>query len=123
MKKLSQPQKIVELLKQNPQQKFTARQIAEAITAQYPQDYQDKKAAFPNEKAFIQQVVAEIGAHKTSILKICADIQMQDKPRPRLYWYENSSDTVGQTKAIWLPPPLLVNTPKKNCGFYRHYTA
>lgn len=93
MKKLSQPQKVVEFLKQNPQQKFTARQIAEAITAKYPQDYQDKKAAFLNEKAFIQQVVAEIGAHKTSILKFCADIQMQDKPRPRLYWYENSSDT------------------------------
>lgn len=93
MKKLSQPQKVVAFLKQNPQQKFTARQIAEAITEQYPDDYQNKKAKFADERAFVQQVVAEIGAHKTSILKICTDIQMQDKPRPRLYWYENSSDT------------------------------
>lgn len=93
MKKLSQTQKVVEFLKQNPQQKFTARQIAEAITEQYPDDYQNKKAKFADEKAFVQQVVAEIGSQKESLIKACPDIQMQDKPRPRLYWYENSSDT------------------------------
>lgn len=109
MNKLSQPQKIVEFLKQNPQQKFTARQIAEAITAKYPQDYQDKKAAFLNEKAFIQQVVAEIGAHKTSILKICADIQMQDKPRPRLYWYEKINDTHETANPVEYQSALSAN--------------
>lgn len=93
MKKLSQTQKVVEFLKQNPQQKFTARQIAEAITAQYPDDYQNKKAKFADEKAFVQQIVAEIGSQKESLIKACPDIQMQDKPRPRLYWYEHSSDT------------------------------
>ncbi|QQF86422.1 HrgA protein [Histophilus somni] len=41
----------------------------------------------------MQQIVAEIGSQKDAILKRCPDIQMQDKPRPRLFWYENSSDT------------------------------
>lgn len=93
MKKLSQAQKIVEFLKQNPQQKFTAREIAEAITALYPNDYQDKKSKFNNNKDFIQQVIREIGAQTESLIRACADIQIQDKPRPRLYWYENLSDT------------------------------
>lgn len=91
MKKLSQPQKIVAFLQSNALQKFTARQIAIAITEKYPNDYQNKKAKFADEKSFIQQIVAEIGSHKESIWKICPQIQMQDKPRPRLFWYENQS--------------------------------
>ncbi|ARU65426.1 HrgA protein [Histophilus somni] len=93
MKTLSQAAKVVTFLRQNPQQKFTARKIAEAITAQYSADYQHKKAKFANPKAFMQQIVAEIGSQKDAILKNCPEIQIQDKPRPRLFWYENSSDT------------------------------
>lgn len=38
MKKLTQAAKVVAFLKQNSQEKFTARQIAEAIIAQYPDE-------------------------------------------------------------------------------------
>lgn len=106
MKKLTQAAKVVAFLKQNPQEKFTARQIAEAITAQYPDDYQDKEAKFADEKAFIQQVRAEIGAHKEGILKICPEIQMQDKPRPRQFWYE--TDAVSEMENV-----LLANHTEK----------
>lgn len=106
MKKPSQAAKVVAFLKQNPQEKFTARQIAEAITAQYPDDYQDKKVKFADEKAFIQQVRAEIGAHKEGILKICPEIQMQDKPRPRQFWYE--TDAVSEMENV-----LLANHTEK----------
>lgn len=106
MKKLSQAAKVVAFLKQNPQEKFTARQIAEAITAQYPDDYQDKKVKFADEKAFIQQVRAEIGAHKERILKICPKIQMQNKPRPRQFWYE--TDAVSEMENV-----LLANYAEK----------
>lgn len=90
MGKSSQPQKIVEFLQANPLRKFTARQIAQAITEQYPHDYQNKKSKFADEKAFIQQVVSEIGSHKSSVLKLCPAIRMQDKPRPRLFWFDPS---------------------------------
>lgn len=106
MKKNSQAAKVVAFLKQNSQEKFTARQIAEAITAQYPDDYQDKKVKFADEKSFIQQVRAEIGAHKEGILKICPKIQMQDKPRPRQFWYE--TDAVSEMENV-----LLANYAEK----------
>ena len=106
MKKTSQAAKVVAFLKQNSQEKFTARQIAEAITAQYPDDYQDKKVKFADEKAFIKQVKAEIGSHKDNILKICPEIQMQDKPRPRQFWYE--TDAVSEIENV-----LLANHTEK----------
>jgi len=91
MSKLSQSQKIVELLKASPNQRFNARQIAEEIILKHPEDYGDKRSnpRFRDEKAFISQVVAEIGSQKDQIMKIDAKICWQDKPRPRVYWYES----------------------------------
>ncbi len=93
--RLSQPQKVVEVLINNPKKRFTARQLAKQITSLYPDDYYEKKKnpRFENEKAFISQVVAEIGAHKESIIKNNQHIFWQDKPRPRTYWYDPDSTT------------------------------
>nr|WP_315279711.1 hypothetical protein [uncultured Acinetobacter sp.] len=41
--KLSQAQKALEFLKSNPNQKFTARFIADKLIATYPQDYIEKR--------------------------------------------------------------------------------
>jgi len=94
---LSQSQKIVELLKANPNQKFNARQIAEQIIDSYPEDYRDKRQnpRFTDEKAFISQVVAEIGSQKDQIVKNDMHVFWQDKPRPRVYWY-NPDKVVGE---------------------------
>jgi len=97
MQKTSQSQKIVKFLKDNPDKKFNARQIAESIVEAYPEDYADKKLnpRFENEKSFISQVVAEIGSQKEQIIKSDQHIFWQDKPRPRIYWYstESTQDT------------------------------
>ena len=97
MSRLSQSQKIVELLKENPNQKFNARQIAEQIVESYPEDYRDKRQnpRFADQKAFISQVVAEIGSQKDQIVKNDAHVFWQDKPRPRAYWY-NPEKVVGE---------------------------
>ena len=97
MSKLSQSQKIVELLKANPNQKFNARQIAEQIVDSHPEDYRDKRQnpRFADEKAFISQVVAEIGSQKDQIVKNDTHVFWQDKPRPRVYWY-NPEKVVGE---------------------------
>ncbi len=42
MQKLSQSQKIVKFLKDNPDKKFNARQIAEQIVTSYPEEYAEK---------------------------------------------------------------------------------
>lgn len=97
MSRLSQSQKIVELLKDNPNQKFNARQIAEQIVDAYPEDYSAKRQnpRFADDKAFISQVVAEIGSQKDQIVKSDTHVFWQDKPRPRVYWY-NPKKVVGE---------------------------
>ena len=90
MQKLTQSKKVAKFLKDNPKEKFTARQIAEQITKIFAEDYNTKRnnPRFENEKSFIQQIVAEMGAQKDQILKIDKHIFWQDKPRPRIYWYD-----------------------------------
>lgn len=101
MNRLSQSQKVAEYLKANPGEKLTARQIAESIIARYPEDYLDKRSnpRFSDDQAFLQQIVAEIGAQKASILRQDCKIRWQDKPRPRVYWYE--IDTTNQEESTW----------------------
>lgn len=102
MSKLSQPQKVVEFLKQNPNERFSARQIADGIVAQYPEDYVEKRQnpRFANEKAFISQVVAEIGANKDQIVKKNKHIFWQDKPRPRVYWFDPDKMADDQVDSV-----------------------
>ena len=90
MSKLSQPQRVFELLKQSPLKKFKAREIAEGIVTLFPEDYVEKRQnpRFKTDDEFISQVFAEIGALKHNILKLSPYIHVQDKPRPRVYWYD-----------------------------------
>jgi hypothetical protein len=102
MSKLSQSQKIVELLKANPNQKFNARQIAEKIVDAYPVDYSEKRLnpRFDDEKALLSQVVAEIGSQKDQIVKNDKHVFWQDKPRPRVYWYDPEKEVGDITQTI-----------------------
>jgi uncharacterized protein len=95
--KLSQPQKVVQFLCENPKEKFNARAIAEAIVSLYPADYAEKRNSprFANNKAFITQIVAEIGAAKDSIANINPHISWQDKPKPRMYWFDPEKDSTN----------------------------
>jgi hypothetical protein len=88
--KQSQSKKISQFLQQHPNQKFNARAIAESIVSLHPEDYAEKRSnpRFKDDKAFITQIVAEIGSQKDQILKASPHIFWQDKPRPRLYWYD-----------------------------------
>jgi len=93
MSKLSQSKKIALFLQDNPNQRYTAKAIAEAITTRYPEDYAEKRAnpRFETEQDFISQVVAEIGAQKQGILNQSNKIKWQDKPRPRVYWFDDGT--------------------------------
>lgn len=90
MSKLSQSQKVFELLKQSPLKKFKAREIAEGVINLFPEDYVEKRQnpRFQTDEDFINQVFAEIGAIKNNILKVSPFIHVQDKPRPRVFWYD-----------------------------------
>ena len=90
MSKLSQPQKVFELLKQSPLKKFKAREIAEGVIDLFPEDYALKRQnpRFKTDDDLIHQVFTEIASQKQNILKISPFIHVQDKPRPRVYWYD-----------------------------------
>lgn len=85
----------MKFLSDNPKEKFNARTIAEAIVELYPEDYAEKRnnPRFIDAKAFITQIVAEIGAQKDQIANQSAHIFWQDKPRPRLYWFDPDRKT------------------------------
>ena len=93
MAKLSQTQKIVRYLKSNPDRRYTANEIAKAIIDLYPADYAKKRenARFESDSDFISQVVAEIGSQKDRIKSAEPKVQWQDKPRPRVYFYESQA--------------------------------
>ncbi len=101
MSRLSQTQKIANWLMENPNQKFTAREIAQAIIERYPEDYQEKRQndRFVSEQDFIQQIVAEIGAQKDQIVKKNKKIRWQDKPKPRVYWFDDTR-TMGLVNSL-----------------------
>ena len=79
-------------------QKFNARQIAESIVEAHPDDYHNKRnnPRFADEKAFLNQIVAEIGSQKDRISRLDKHVFWQDKPRPRMYWY-NPDKEVGES--------------------------
>lgn len=120
MIKTSQTQKIVNFLKATPNERFNARQIAVAITSAYPEDYAEKREnpRFADEKSFMSQIVAEIGAQKDQLIKKDDHIHWQDKPRPRVYWYDSEhrrNDKIleniqeDESSVVSLSPALELN--------------
>ena len=90
---------VIEFLKKNPEQKFTAREIANWIFETYPDECrmkQDRSTAtitpLDNDTALLQQLVAEIGSQRPRIQKRNTNIKTTEG-RPRKYYYTESSDS------------------------------
>nr|WP_217650446.1 hypothetical protein [Spirulina major] len=117
MSNRSQVQKIVEFLRSRPGDRYNARQIAAAIVEAYPEDYREKRqnSRFADERAFLSQVVAEIGSQKNQITNSEPRICWQDKPRPRVYWYDSENVTTSQTQLPKIDsdriPEAIITTP------------
>ncbi|WP_237068374.1 COG2958 family protein [Microbulbifer guangxiensis] len=100
MAKSSQSKKVVSILREFPRQKLTAREIAFKLYEKYREDYQKKRnnPRFSDDEEFIKQLVAEIGSQKTQILGADKHVCWQDKPRPRVYWYDPDFDVGAKVK-------------------------
>jgi hypothetical protein len=93
--KLNLMQVVVDYLKARPDEKFTARQIAEWIVATYPQECQAKKArskSLQTDADLLRQIVAEIGAHHRDLLRKHPELKTTEG-RPRRYYYSQLSDS------------------------------
>lgn len=89
---------VVDILKNNPNQYFTARQLAELIIVNKKDECvakmkRSKATVVPinNEDALLNQLVAEIGAYKKRILDLSPNVKITAE-RPRKYYYSEKSD-------------------------------
>jgi hypothetical protein len=96
--KLDLKNKVVHLLKQHPEQKFTARQIAEWVFTTYPNECAAKRKRskatvepLVDDYTLLQQLVAEIGSVRHLIQKRCPYIKTTEE-RPRKYYYTEKTD-------------------------------
>lgn len=85
---------VVDFLTGHPDEKFTARQIAEWIFATFPDECHAKKAssqALETDSDLLQQLVAEIGSQRPRLQKEHANLKTTEG-RPRKYYVSEKSD-------------------------------
>ena len=89
---------VTQFLQQNPEQKFTAREIANWIFTTYPDECRQKQKRstakvnpLDDDAALLQQIVAEIGSQRPRLQKKNPGIKTTEG-RPRKYYLTASSD-------------------------------
>lgn len=115
---MSQPtrvQMIIETLKAYPEEKFTARELAKAFLARYPEAMAEKQQNpnYATQEKLLAQVAAEIGGERTVKAKQkCPNVATRDKPRPRLYYWEpNPAQADAIAEAPVPEPASAVGSP------------
>lgn len=110
-------QMIIETLRDNPAKKFTARDLAAEFLKRYPAELLEKKnnPRYDTEEKLLAQLAAEIGGERTEAAKKrCANVVTQDKPRPRLYYWdanpEQSAAEESVLEEVELPTPAQTHS-------------
>lgn len=86
---------VVDYLTAHPEEKFSARQLAEWIFATFPAECLAKKAssqALETDADLLQQLVAEIGSQRPRLQKKHPGLKTTEG-RPRKYYFSEKSDT------------------------------
>lgn len=87
---------VLDCLQGRPEEKLTARQIAEWIFSTYPADCQEKKSNsqggyIKTDGDLVQQLVAEIGSRRPGLQRKYPQLKTTEG-RPRKYYYTEKSD-------------------------------
>ena len=86
---------VIGYLKERPEEKFTARQIAEWVFATFPTECEAKKESskfITNDAELVQQLVAEISSQRPVLQKRQPELKTTEG-RPRKYYYSEKSDS------------------------------
>ena len=86
---------VIGYLKDRPEEKFTARQIADWVFTTFPAECQAKKdssQALKTDADLLQQLVAEIGSQRPVLQKRHPELKTTEG-RPRKYYYSEKSDS------------------------------
>lgn len=113
MAKMNLRQTIADLLKAHPNERFTARQIAEWIFANQREACEEKRKNsqqdLSDDAAFLWQLVAEIGSNRPVIQKRWPQIRTTEG-RPRQYYWTAASEAAEVAEA---EKPVASDTPGK----------
>jgi len=116
---------VLDCLKACPEEKLTARQIAEWIFKTYPEECQEKKAnsqgGYINSDAdLVQQLVAEIGSRRPSLQKRYTELKTTEG-RPRKYYYSEKSDVAEVAAAEGQTAVIVADAEAKSIGEHALY--
>ena len=106
--------KVIEHLRQNTEQKFTAREIAEWIFVTFPAWCREKKlrTTIDSDAALKQQIAAEIGAHRPRIQKEEPKIKTTEES-PKKYYYTEASEEEEIKRAEDIPATATTSDSPK----------
>lgn len=104
---------VIGYLKDQPEEKFTARQIAEWIFDTYPVECQEKRANsrgdyIKSDADLVQQLVAEIGSQRPQLQKKYPKLKTTEG-RPRKYYYSERSDSAEVAAAESKSTPMAAD--------------
>lgn len=109
---------VLECLKARPEEKLTARQIAEWIFGAYPAECQEKKSNsrgdyIKTDSDLVQQLVAEISSQRPRLQKRHPELKTTEG-RPRKYYYSEKSDVaeVAAAEGVIAAPTADSNDAK-----------
>jgi hypothetical protein len=109
---------VLECLKARPEDKLTARQIAEWIFGAYPAECQEKKSNsrgdyIKTDSDLVQQLVAEISSQRPRLQKRHPELKTTEG-RPRKYYYSEKSDVaeVAAAEGVITAPSADSNDAK-----------
>ena len=109
---------VLECLKARPEDKLTARQIAEWIFCAYPAECQEKKSNsrgdyIKTDSDLVQQLVAEISSQRPRLQKRHPELKTTEG-RPRKYYYSEKSDVaeVAAAEGVITAPTADSNDAK-----------
>lgn len=116
-------QALIGYLRDRPEKKFTARQIAEWIFETFPDECQAKKASsqYVNTDAeLMQQLVAEIGSQRPRLQKRHPELKTTEG-RPRKYYYSEKSDVAEVAAAEGVVAAPMTDSSNAKLGEHAMY--
>ncbi|AXI84394.1 HrgA protein [Xylella taiwanensis] len=116
---------VLDCLKARPEEKWTARQIAEWVFSTYPAECQQKKANSKNHNIktdgdLVQQLQAEIGSRRLGLQKRHPELKTTEG-KPRKYYYTEKSDVAEVAAAESAATATTRNTDGKTLGEHALY--
>ena len=118
MKKLSVTKTIVECLQQNPERRFTSREIAEWIFETYPDECREKQkrsaakvTPLDSDAALVQQLVREVGSRRPGLQKNYPKIKITEDPRTYYFTELTDSEEINLAESNEASPTSKANKP------------